>query len=428
MAPSPAPPPIDGPDATSPAGREYDVAAAMRRALAEAAEAAEAAGTPAKPDGGAAVPAPPAPVVPSWRGRIARRLVGPYSRLVQVRFLGYAARWVVALAALPRQRAALKTQGRDITHLSHMVHDLTARLGALQAASTVQQSAIAAGQGEIATLRGEIAALRDGNAALQRELATLRGVQSDAQAAFEAYRDRNAIPDDVYLAFEDWFRGPGALIRQRLGVYIALLREPGVPAGLPVLDIGCGRGEWLSLLAENGIPARGVDTNTEMIAQCRAQGLAVEHTDALAALAALPSGSLAGLTGFHIIEHIPLRALQTLLAEAHRVLAPGGVLILETPNPENLVVGSCNFYIDPTHARPVHPLTVQFLARVFGFQESEILRLNQYRLEEVLDRLPDGDRLAGTVNPVVDQVQAHLLAAPDYALVARRTAPAGRPQ
>lgn len=187
-----------------------------------------------------------------------------------------------------------------------------------------------------------------------------------------------AIPffDEMYAAFEDRFRGSREMITERLREYLPRVHELregfGADKVLPVLDVGCGRGEWLELLREAGFAARGVDSNRVTSAECLARALDVTHADVIAHLRGLASDSVSLITGFHLIEHLPLDVLVELLDESLRVLAPGGKAIFETPNPKNLVVAACNFYSDPTHQSPVFPETIQFLLEHRGFVRVEL--------------------------------------------------------
>lgn len=189
----------------------------------------------------------------------------------------------------------------------------------------------------------------------------------------------HAIPVDFYKALEDRFRGSRETIAERLSVYQPLLAAhfPQVQAGqLRAIDIGCGRGEWLELLTQAGWSCKGVDTDVRMLEHCRALGFDVEGVDAIDYLAGLPEASVALVTGFHIVEHLPTGSVIELLRQVRRVLVPDGLAILETPNPENLMVGAHLFYLDPTHERPVPPLLLQFMGEFTGFGTSEILRLH----------------------------------------------------
>ena len=135
-----------------------------------------------------------------------------------------------------------------------------------------------------------------------------------------------------------------------------------------MLDVGCGRGEWLELLREGKLEAIGIDLNEAMVAQCKERGLKVVQGDAIEFLRNLPDRSQGAVTGFHIIEHLPLEVLIQLLMHSRRVLKPGGIAIFESPNCKNLMVGACNFNIDPTHRNPVFPETAQFMLETHGFE------------------------------------------------------------
>lgn len=213
--------------------------------------------------------------------------------------------------------------------------------------------------------------------------------------------------DDFYRAFEDRFRGSSELIKSRLQVYLPfilpLLRfYPSAKA----IDLGCGRGEWLGVLTDNGFEAEGVDLDDAMLSACRECGLSVHTGDAVAFLLGLPDQSQVIVSGFHIAEHLPFETLQALVKESLRVLLPGGLLILETPNPENLVIGTSAFYLDPTHQKPLPPQLLAFLPEYAGFKRSKVVRLQE---------APD---LAGVTHLSLLNVLNGV--SPDYAVVAQK--------
>jgi|GEM_PF-360811 len=218
--------------------------------------------------------------------------------------------------------------------------------------------------------------------------------------------------DDFYRALEDRFRASREDIGQRLEGYRPFLDVLARQyATRRAFDIGCGRGEWLELLSRSGWQAQGVDLDDSMLAACHEQGLQVENKDALEALQAMPENSLELISAFHVVEHLPFEYLHKLLHEVFRVLAPGGLLILETPNSENLIVGTNNFYLDPTHQRPVPALFLDFLCQYCGFARSKILRLQE--------------------DPALHGAEAHIGVwqvlygvSPDYAVVAQKPADA----
>ena len=229
----------------------------------------------------------------------------------------------------------------------------------------------------------------------------------------EFVREKGHLLDSLYVTFEDKFRGTRGEIRERLRVYLDILRAAGAGSEeQPVLDIGCGRGEWLELLRDEGLAGRGVDLNDTLAHQCRERGLAVETGDAIAHLRSLPEASLGAVTGFHIIEHLPMETQLELYGEAVRVLRPGGVAIFETPNPQNLLVGACNFYADPTHKRPLYPETQKFFLEYRGFSRVELKFLHPH---EPGARLPEDEapELAARLNDL-------LSCARDYAVIGYR--------
>jgi O-antigen chain-terminating methyltransferase len=220
--------------------------------------------------------------------------------------------------------------------------------------------------------------------------------------------------DGLYSSFEDHFRGSREEIKRRQAVYLPLLTEHGLGTqGMPILDLGCGRGEWLELLRDTGLCARGVDLNRLFLEQCRQFGLAVEEADLLEYLRALPEASVGVVSGFHIIEHLPFAQQLQLLDDTLRVLRPGGLALFETPNPENLVVGACNFYADPTHHHPLYPPTLQFLARARGFVRTEIHRVNR---DTITGQFCEAEAPAQWQR-LFEYLKHHFLAAPDYAVI-----------
>ena len=213
--------------------------------------------------------------------------------------------------------------------------------------------------------------------------------------------------DPLYISFEDELRGTREEIEERLKVYL-----PYLQGAKSVLDVGCGRGEWLDLLRREGIPARGVDWNRFMVEECRERGLEVEEADALAYLGRVPDASLGAVTVFHMVEHVPFRKLIQLLDDVTRVLEPGGVAIFETPNPNNLLVGSRNFYFDPTHRNPIPNETLRFLVESRGLCQVEVLPLNPC---DPCNLVPNED---GSL--VVERFNEYFYGPQDYAVIGRK--------
>lgn len=221
--------------------------------------------------------------------------------------------------------------------------------------------------------------------------------------------DAAVMSDGFYARFEDRFRGSRNEIKQRVEVYVPLVRAAGAGSHeAPVLDIGCGRGEWLEVLHEHDLVASGVDINSVAVAGCRARGLEVVEADGIDYLTCLPSASVGAVSAIHVIEHLPFRLLIELFDAAWRVLRPAGVVILETPNPENLVVGACNFYYDPTHGRPLPPEPFRFILESRGFERVEVMRLHPD------PQVPDFDSEPSELARLVSE---RLFGPQDYALI-----------
>lgn len=160
----------------------------------------------------------------------------------------------------------------------------------------------------------------------------------------------------------------------------------------------------MKLLRDEHIPARGFDLSQVMVEVCQGRGLAVECAGALDVLAGQPDVSLLAVSAFHLVEHMPFDDVRALVQQATRVLVPGGLLIMETPNPENIVVGSHTFYMDPTHQRPIPPQALAFIPEYYGFGRTRIYRLNEP------DILMDQVQLLDVLNGV----------SPDYAVIAQK--------
>lgn len=214
--------------------------------------------------------------------------------------------------------------------------------------------------------------------------------------------------DSFYAAFEASFRGSREDLKNRQRVYLD--RVAGVSTKLPVLDIGCGRGEWIELLGERGVPAYGIDLNRVFVSGARKANLDVREVEALAHLHSLEDASLSGISAFHFIEHLQFSDLISVIDEAKRVLAPGGFLLLETPNPDNLMVGASTFWSDPTHRAPLRPGISKFMVEQRGFVDAEIIYLHP---DDDQAHFPGSDAVASRLNQL-------FYGARDYAIWARK--------
>ena len=215
--------------------------------------------------------------------------------------------------------------------------------------------------------------------------------------------------NNFYKSLEDKFRGSRDLIKERLTIYLPFLEIfKKIDQKVNVVDVGCGRGEWLQLLQENGIDAFGVDTDEGMLENAKKLGLNVELIDAIEYLKSLDDESIYAISGFHIAEHLDFELLKELVKESFRVLKPAGLLILETPNPENIKIATCDFYLDPTHIKPIPPNLLSFLPEFYGFKRTKILRLQEDK------ELKNSDFVS--IDKIIQGVS------PDYAVIAQKSA------
>ena len=292
---------------------------------------------------------------------------------------------------------------------------------------------------EIDTWQHVIAALKREMAALPTPVAS-QGAPSGAgepapPAAPAAPRAPAPLADEDqsyrYVAFENRFRGSTDEIRARVACYL-----PQFEGASDVLDVGCGRGEFLDLLRERGISATGVDINHDMVELCRARGLQVVQGDALAHLERLDDDALGGLFAAQVVEHLEPSRLLAFIDAAHRKLRPGAPLALETINVASWSAFFRSYVRDITHVRPVHPETLQFLVGTAGFRKARIVYRSPYPEEERLRQVkglpaaasPDGGgdpaadlaRVAAVLNRNVETLNRLLFAEQDYAVVAER--------
>jgi SAM-dependent methyltransferase/uncharacterized coiled-coil protein SlyX len=277
--------------------------------------------------------------------------------------------------ALVQER--LEGLASDVRMLSHLLDERLQQVGARLQHQEDRfldlQQTLASHSRTIARLHGELQFQRRRLTRLDRE-----GVSHSSSSSQPPSSDVTA-GQEFYLAFEERFRGPVCEIKERLRPHLEHVRmHPTLSAARPLLDVGCGRGEWLELLAECGVEAYGVDSNPHAVAACVGRGLAANEIDALMHLGSLPNDSLGAITVFHVIEHLPLDVLMRLLEQSWRTLVPGGLLLLESPNPESIKVGATTFHYDPTHMRPMPPQLAEFLVESHGFNDIKIARLNPY--------------------------------------------------
>jgi O-antigen chain-terminating methyltransferase len=238
---------------------------------------------------------------------------------------------------------------------------------------------------------------------------------------------KERLMDHSYFLFENRHRGSQEDIKKRQEVYLPIFKERAVPTPSTgrtpprvVVDIGCGRGEFLELLREHGIPGKGIDLNEDMVHFCRQRGLDVEQASALAYLERRQGNSLGGVIACQVIEHLPTDEMVELIKLCYDKLEKGGRAVFETVNPLSLVVSATNFYLDLSHVRQIHPIALQFLAEAIGFINTEIRYLAPYPDELKLQLLHNEDPNVEKLNQNFARLNEILFGYQDYAVICEK--------
>lgn len=264
---------------------------------------------------------------------------------------------------------------------------------------------------QVTELAAENARLREEMQTVQNRLAETRAQAADLEmklGGLTAKMERMAyaldvpgtcdLPDrlqEYYKDFEDRNRGSEELIRSRQMRWLELLSPWFGTVSGPVVDLGCGRGEWLALLDSAAVQGLGVEQNPGQVAHCQERGLRVIQTDMFSWIREQPDGSAGFYTAFQVIEHMSLQELAELVAEMYRTLEPGGGVALETLNPTSLLAHQW-FVMDPTHRKFLHPATLVWMLENSGFKEAKVEFANPP------PRLAMGERVADYIDDVIN--------------------------
>jgi 2-polyprenyl-3-methyl-5-hydroxy-6-metoxy-1,4-benzoquinol methylase/predicted nucleic acid-binding Zn-ribbon protein len=298
------------------------------------------------------------------------------------------------LAAIVSRLDEFESAGVDSSKLDDLegrinetLGNIVARIARAEAQGGLTEETTRATGDELRRLADELSLLKRGTAGIREDLAR------------EGFR---------YFAFEDLHRGPSDVVKDRQRVLVQFFAQCR-----DVLDIGCGRGEFLELAAEQGIGARGIDADEDMVLHCQRKGLDVKRAEAASYLSSLGPKSLDGIVAAHVLEHMNPVEIMRLLKLAYERLKFGTYLVVETVNPLCINALATSFYLDPTHARPIHPEMLRFMLGAVGFRDSAV----QFELPFETQQLPNGAAEASDLAAVlsaVRQLQHVVLGPRDY--------------
>ncbi len=328
------------------------------------------------------------------------------------------------------------TKDRDVTRL---IVEVASGVGAVSDELSKRWESMRAQERRYVQRAAELGVVHQVTQVLKRELDRLQ--EADLPASISTVDDSEPSPrpltGDVVnqalnsykcIGFEDHFRGSTDDIRGRLATYL-----PHFDGATDVLDVGCGRGEFLDLLRERGVAARGIDTNREMVQVCHERGLVADEGDALACLGGLPDASLGGLFSAQVVEHLEPGYLLRLLDTAFLKLRPGATLILETINATSWSAFFSSYIRDITHIRPLHPDTLRYFVTASGFQQVRVEYRSPWPEGTKLEPVPTPDdgasssdappalvTLVHAFNHNVERLNGLLFADQDFAVIGER--------
>ena len=303
----------------------------------------------------------PRPARFEWLFRFVRRLVGRATEAEGERQKNFNVVLIDLLTDLRRDLAALR-------------EDLKADVAAVQADVQRADEALA---GDVAKVRELIPVAAKRNdaliAALDQKIESVAARLRDVTTPFLERAPSQSRDDFLYRRLEDGMRGSEAEVRESIAPYVELAK-----AHAPLLDVGCGRGELLLACGEAGVAARGFDTNERSVADLRARGADATLAGVPECFASIADASIGTVAALHVVEHLPVELPFALYREAARVLRPGGLLIIETPNAEAFAVTASEFWRDPTHLAPRHPAALVLLGREHGFAVEETRSIHPF--------------------------------------------------
>ena len=305
------------------------------------------------------------------------------------------------------------TKDRLYAHLGNTRNDLL--LEAMDKRVETITLGLKRAQSKLASMMSGVDLARTEVESLRRSVEPTAETRGQPLAAVERARPADPFEAREYVAFEHRFRGESAEIRDRLAGYVGHFNGKE-----PIVELGCGRGEFLELLRDAGLDARGVDDNTEMVSACRKRGLAVDEHELFTFLKNVEEDSLGGIFAAQVIEHLPPAMLRETLTAAHRALRKGGKIVLETVNTKSVLALIESFYRDLTHQKPLHPETLDFLLRTCGFSDVMIEYRSPVSERTKLLCVSPEDADAHTLNDNFGKLNAFLFGDQDYAAIATK--------
>lgn len=299
-------------------------------------------------------------------------------------------------ARLAEQEAHVAQQEARIFQLERSLDDLVQSIS-----RTIQQSQ---------SVSKSTAAVSTSSAPVENSTTTSAYEESEGKL----YERVNEAESFDYFAFENAFRGTQNDIMDRQRVYVPYFKDKSGK----VFDLGCGRGEFLRLLKDEGIDAFGADMFPEYEVTGKLYDIDIRIGDGIAMLEQMEE-KLGGIFCAQVIEHIGFENIQKLCKLAYDKLEEGAYLVLETPNPMCVSMFTNAFYIDPTHEKPVHPMLMEYLLKMIGFKEVQLL-LPEHGLEQLPEIKSDAIENLDEINQAINRVSGFLFGSQDYGIVAKR--------
>ncbi len=283
------------------------------------------------------------------------------------------------------------------------------------------ESRVDAHQEQLAVLESVTKGLERILGAMSSDVAQAAATTSESDSSKQQLNAQSLNSDYRYVLLENRYRGSEEQISTRLSVYVDYFRG----STKPVVEIGSGRGEFLELLREANISAYGLEIDAAMQELCVQKSLDVRKVDGIAHLESCEDNSLGGLLAVQVVEHLTVETLETLLRLAAKKVVAGGYVIFETINTKSVLALCQNYFRDPTHAQPLHPQTMAFMAEMSGLEVKEIRELSPYPPEATLQSIPleefmtpSARQMAELINHNFSPLNSILFGFQDYSIVA----------